>query len=201
MSDAVAKAGIVWQTGSQQRLDRNFRRVCELALNGRLGKVHTVRAGLPGGTPDFGKVAGQTRTAPVPEGFNYDFWLGPAKEADYCPARVGVNFRWVLDNLGGQLTDRGAHHIDIAQWGMGCDTSGPVAIRHAHGRFADHPVYNTATEFDFECEYASGVTMIVGNEERGGDNRRRGVRCNGRAPDVPPGNVRRPGRCGQDVRR
>ncbi len=168
MADAVKKAGVVWQTGSQQRSDQNFRRVCELALNGRLGKIHTVRVGLPGGTPDFGKVAHLTDTVPVPAGFVYDFWLGPAREAPYCPARVGVNFRWNFDYSGGQVTDWGAHHLDIAQWGLGYDTSGPVAVRNARGKFAKHPVYNTATEFYFECEYANGVKMIVSNEERFG---------------------------------
>ncbi|MCP5117662.1 MAG: Gfo/Idh/MocA family oxidoreductase, partial [bacterium] len=168
MVDAVEKAGIVFQTGSQQRSDWNFRRVGELVLNGRIGKLHTVRCGLPGGTPDFGRTAILSDPEPLPYGFNFDMWLGPAPEADYCPARVGVNFRWVFDYSGGQVTDWGAHHIDCAHWGMGVDRTGPVAIKNASGRFADHPVYNTATEFHFECEYAGGVKMIVSNTERGG---------------------------------
>lgn len=168
MADAVKRNGIVWQTGSQQRSDRNFRRACELVLNGRIGKLHTVRCGLPGGIPDYGKTASQTDPQPVPKGFNYDLWLGPAPEAPYCPARVGVNFRWVLDYSGGQITDWGGHHPDIAQWGMGTQYTGPVEIRSPKGKFAKHPVYNTATEYYFECIYENGVKLIISNRERGG---------------------------------
>ena len=165
---AVKQNNIVWQTGSQQRSDVNFRRACELVRNGRIGKLHTVRCGLPGGTPDFGKTASRTSPEPIPDGFEYDFWLGPAPRAPYCPARVGVNFRWVLDYSGGQLTDWGGHHPDIAQWGMNTERSGPIAIKNAKGKFAPGPIYNTATEFHFECVYANGVTLIISNKERGG---------------------------------
>ncbi|MGJ5816353.1 Gfo/Idh/MocA family protein [Paludibaculum fermentans] len=168
MSDEVQKAGVVWQTGSQQRSDPSFRRACELVRNGRIGKVHTVRVGLPGGCPDFGKVASQTAAVPVPEGFDYPFWLGAAPEAPYCPARVGVNFRWNFDYSGGQLTDWGAHHIDMAQWGLGTDYTGPVAIRNPRAVFAQHPVYNTATEFYFEAVYENGVKLIVSDQEKRG---------------------------------
>ncbi len=168
MVEAVEQAGVVWQTGSQQRSDWNFRRVCELVRNGRIGEVHTVRCGLPGGTPDYGKTAHQTKTEPAPTGFQYDLWLGPAPEAPYCPARVGVNFRWVLDYSGGQVTDWGGHHIDIAQWGLGADGAGPVQIKNAKGKFAKGPIYNTATEFYFECIYANGVKLIVSDKERQG---------------------------------
>ena len=168
MSDAVRENGVVWQTGSQQRSDRNFRRACELVRNGRIGKLHTVRCGLPGGIPDYGKTANQTETVPVPDGFDYDMWLGPAPEAEFCPARVGVNFRWNLDYSGGQLTDWGGHHPDIAQWGMGTELTGPVSIRKARGKWAQHPIYNTATEYYFQCVYANGVRLIISNRERGG---------------------------------
>ncbi|MCF7974575.1 MAG: Gfo/Idh/MocA family oxidoreductase [Phycisphaerae bacterium] len=168
MSDAVKRYGIIWQTGSQQRSDWNFRRVCELVLNGRIGKLHTVRCGLPGGIPDYGRTAAHTETTPVPDGFNYDMWLGPAPWAPYCPARCGVNFRWVSDYSGGQITDWGGHHPDIAQWGMGTEYTGPIEVKNAHGTFADHPVYNTATQYHFECLYKNGVTLIVSNTERGG---------------------------------
>ena len=173
ISDAVRTAGIVWQTGSQQRSDSNFRRVCEAVRNNRLGKIHTVRVGLPPGRPDYGKTAHLTDPAPVPDGLDYEMWLGPAPAAPYSPARVGVNFRWVSDYSGGQVTDWGAHHLDIAQWGLGMDASGPVAIRSAKGKFEQHPVYDTATEFHFECEYKNGVRLICSSRER------RGVRFEG----------------------
>lgn len=165
MAKAVEENKIVWQTGSQQRSDRNFRRACELVRNGRIGKVHTVLCGLPGGIPDYGRTANQTKTVPVPDGFNFDMWLGPAPEAEFCPARVGVNFRWNLDYSGGQLTDWGGHHPDCAQWGLGTERSGPVAIKNQKATWAKHPVYNTATEYYFECHYASGVKMIIANRD------------------------------------
>ncbi len=166
MADGVSNAGIVWQTGSQQRSDPNFRFVCELVRNNRLGRIETVRVGLPAGRPDYGRTAHQTKTQPVPDGFDYDMWLGPAPEAPYAPARVGVNFRWVSDYSGGQITDWSAHHLDIAQWGLDMDASGPIAIHNASGTFERHPIYDTATDFHFECEYASGVRLICSSEER-----------------------------------
>ena len=160
----VERAGIVWQTGSQQRSAPEYRRVCELVRNGRIGKLHTIRCVLPGGRPDYGGTAHLTEPAPVPDGFNFDMWLGPAPEAAYAPARVGVNFRWVLDYSGGQVTDWGAHEFDIAQWAMGMDHSGPVAIKRPKAKFSDHPIYDTATEFSFECRYENGVRVIVSYE-------------------------------------
>jgi myo-inositol 2-dehydrogenase / D-chiro-inositol 1-dehydrogenase len=161
MSDAVKKYKVVFQTGSQQRSDENFRIVCELVRNGKLGKVHTVSCGLPGGVPDFGKNKDQTEPVPVPAGFNYDFWLGPAPEAPYSPARTGVNFRWNLDYSGGQITDWGGHHPDIAQWGMGTEHTGPVKIASPDVEWAQHPVWNTATRYHVEAHFSEGFKMIV----------------------------------------
>lgn len=168
MSDAVRQNHRIFQTGSQQRSDTRFRKACELVRNGRIGKLHTVRCGLPGGTPDLAKTGDRKDPEPVPEGFNYAMWLGPAPEAPYCPARCHVNFRWILDYSGGQITDWGGHHPDIAQWGMDTERTGPVAIRNAKGEFAKDKLWNTATEFYFEAVYQNGVTMIVSNRERGG---------------------------------
>jgi len=164
MCDAVKKYKVVFQTGSQQRSDQKFRFVSELVRNGKLGKVHTVTCGLPGGTPDLGKNINETTPSPPPEGFNYDMWLGPAPVAPYCPARVGVNFRWNLDYSGGQLTDWGGHHPDIAQWAMGTDDTGPVKIEHIYGAWAKHPLWNTATHFHIEMTYAEGFKMIITSE-------------------------------------
>ncbi len=174
MSNAVKRNKIVWQTGSQQRSDRNFRKACEINLNGGIGKLQRVRCGLPGGVPDYGRTANKTKTEPVPKGFNFDFWLGPAPEAEYCPARVGVNFRWIIDYSGGQLTDWGGHHPDIAQWGMGRQFSGPVAIKNAKGEWAKGPIYNTATKYDFECHYDDGVILEITSSGIEVDGRRRG---------------------------
>jgi predicted dehydrogenase len=97
MVNAVQSNNRIFQTGSQQRSDPRFRLACELVRNGRLGKLHTVLCGLPGGTPDYGQTGHRQDPEPVPAGFNYDLWLGPAPEAPYAPARCHVNFRWILD--------------------------------------------------------------------------------------------------------
>src|SRR5204862_7450278 len=107
MSGAVKKYHRVFQCGSQQRSDANFRRACELVRNGRIGKLHTVRCGLPGGRPDYGKTGDRKKPEPVPAGFDYDFWLGPAPQAPYAPARCHVNLRWIYDYSGGQGADGG----------------------------------------------------------------------------------------------
>ena len=91
-------------------------------------------------------------------------WLGPAPKAPYCPARTHVNFRWILDYSGGQVTDWGGHHPDIAQWGMNTELTGPVKIQNARAKWADHAVWDTAVEYYFECIYANGVKLIVSNE-------------------------------------
>ena len=93
MSDAVSKYQRIFQCGSQQRSDARFRKACEIVRNGRIGKLQTVRCGLPGGTPDFSKAGDRKATEPLPDGFDYEFWLGPAPWAPYCPARCHENFR------------------------------------------------------------------------------------------------------------
>jgi predicted dehydrogenase len=168
MSDAVRRYGRVLQTGSQQRSDRNFRFACELVRNGRIGKLQTVKCGLPAGTPDFSKNAHRTQPEPVPDGFEYDRWLGPAPWAPYCTARCHVNFRWILDYSGGQITDWGGHHPDIAQWGMDTERTGPVEIKNAKGEFSGGPLYNTAVAYYIEYFYENGVKLIISSRERGG---------------------------------
>lgn len=166
MSDAVKKHQVVFQTGSQQRSMNYFRRACELVRNGRIGTLQTVICGLPPGAPDLGKTGYLTNPLPVPKGFNYTMWLGPAPEAPYCPARTHVNFRWIFDYSGGMVTDWGGHHPDIAQWGMNTEKTGPVKIQNAKAKYVDHPVWNTAEEFYFECVYENGVTLIVSNTSK-----------------------------------
>lgn len=158
--DAVDRYGVVWQTGSWQRSVRNFRYACELVRNGRIGKVHTVRVGLPYGysIADMGGFG----LAPVPEGFDYDMWLGPAPRVPYVPNRCHWNFRWVSDYSGGQLTDWAGHHCDIAQWGMGTELTSPVEIEGAaHFPKAKDGLFDTAISYRFVCTYREGFTMIV----------------------------------------
>jgi predicted dehydrogenase len=164
MSNAVSRYQRVFQTGSQQRSDRRFRHACELVRNGRIGRLVEVECGLPGGRPDFGKNGHRKSPEPVPAGFDFDFWLGPAPEVAYAPARVGVNFRWIYDYSGGQVTDWGGHHPDIAQWGMGTTYTGPVAIKNAKGVWEDDELWNTATEYSFEAHYQSGAVLKISDK-------------------------------------
>ena len=161
MTDAVARYGRVFQCGSQRRSSARCRQSCELVRNGRIGKLHTVRVGLMGGFW-IRKNARQTVVPePIPDGFDYDLWLGPAPEAPFTYNRCHWNFRWNLDYAGGMVTDWGAHYIDMAHWGMGVEGTGPVEVE-GRGRFPSRAgLWNTATEFEFNCTYANGVKLVV----------------------------------------
>ena len=145
-----------------------FRKACEIVRNGRIGRLKRVLCGLPGGTPDYGKTGDRQDPEPVPEGFNYDMWLGPAPDAPYAPGRCHVNFRWILDYSGGQITDWGGHHPDIAQWGMGTELTGPVAIRNGQAQWAKEKLWNTATDYTFDAVYENGVTLTISSRVRSG---------------------------------
>ena len=170
MCDAVHRYGRIWQTGSWQRSQNHFRFACELVRNGRIGKVHTVKVGLPTGPSCPPQPA-----MPVPEGFDYDFWLGPAPWAPYTEKRCHWNFRWILDYSGGQLTDWAAHHCDIANWGMGTEYTGPMEVEGS-GEYPRDGLWNAATNYRFFCKYPAGAspvapdgfTMDVSNKNRGG---------------------------------
>jgi predicted dehydrogenase len=164
MAEAVAKSGVTWQTGSQQRSDQYFRMAAEFIRNGRLGKLQGITVGLPGGHTDWNQHAAQKEATPVPEGLDYNLWEGPAPHRDYRPAILPLNWRHNYDYSGGMITDWGAHHIDIVQWALGMDESGPVKIENIRGTVpAPGDLYNTATTFHFECIYADGTRLTVGD--------------------------------------
>ena len=156
MCDAVEQYGRIWQTGSWQRSQSNFRFGSELVRNGRIGKVHTVEVGLPSGHSDFGGT--HTITSPPPE-LDYDTWLGPAPYSPYASARVHKSWRWHLDYGGGQLMDWIGHHGDIAHWGLGFDKTGPVEVSGI-GEYPKTGLYNTATKYRVDAKYANGVKII-----------------------------------------
>ena len=127
MVTAARRYGRVFQTGSQQRSSAEFRTACELVRNGRIGEIKHV--GVSVGGPSTERYYPEE---PIPEGFDWEFWLGPAPWAPHnstrCSGDYGGGWRMVRDYSGGMMTDWGAHHFDIAQWGMGMDGSGPVEI-------------------------------------------------------------------------
>lgn len=163
MVKAARETGRIVQTGSQQRSDAKFRRACELVRAGRIGRVHTIRAGLSG--VNF-KGSAEPDSDPPPE-LDYNFWLGPAPQRPYNVRHVHYNFRFFWDYSGGQLTNWGAHHLDIAQWGLGMDESGPVSIEGT-AKYNQEKLYDVPQWCEIIYEYASGVKMICGHDQRGG---------------------------------
>jgi predicted dehydrogenase len=159
MADTVHRYGRIWQTGSWQRSVRDFRHACELVRNGRIGKVHKVEVGLPtGGGTDNKPIQ------PVPEGVDWNFWLGPAPWVPYRGV-MHWDWRWIMDYSGGQLTDWAGHHIDIAHWGLGLDYTGPVEIE-GKGLYPKDGIYDVPTAYKFTCKYANGLTMVVANDRQ-----------------------------------
>lgn len=148
----VAKeTGRVLQTGSQQRSDARFRLACEIVRNGRLGKLTTVTTVLPQGLN-----AGPFKPAPVPKELDWDTWQGPTLETEYVPERCHFSFRYWTEYSGGTLTDWGAHHNDIALWGIGSET-GPESVE---GKLLLKPVpggYTAPAAYEATFTYANGV--------------------------------------------
>lgn len=162
MVQAVRRYGRVFQTGSQQRSDDNFRFACELVRSGRIGKLQTVRVGIGGApTSDW-----EPNTDPPP-GLDWNMWLGPAPWVPFNPQRCIYNFRWFWDYSGGKMTDWGAHHNDIAQWGMGTERTGPISITATRATFPTQGLYETATSFEIVYQYANGVTLITSSDGSG----------------------------------
>jgi predicted dehydrogenase len=178
LSDAVKRTGRIFQMGSQQRGSDpwpQFKKACELVRNGRIGKITNIEVGLPGDPGGGNKIQ-----MPVPANLNFDAWLGATPETYYTEDRVhsldtslkGVASRpgWLrCEQFGaGMITGWGAHHIDIAHWGMGTEYTGPIEI-WGHANFpTDDPNYKGLWDvhgiFRTEALYANGVHMTVSNE-------------------------------------
>jgi len=160
--DAVKKHGRVLQTGSHERSNDSVRFACELVRNGRIGRLHTIGVNMPNSDAHHRMIMQSTDAKPVtdvPEHFNYDFWLGPTPKIAYIKERTHFWWRFVLDYGGGEMTDRGAHIIDLGQLANNTDDTGPVELS-ASGRAPADGIYNAFMEYDFECTYANGVRLI-----------------------------------------
>lgn len=156
MVEAVRQYGVVFQHGTQQRSDPLFRYACELVRNGRIGRVHTVRVAVVGNEP-----RGWGIRKPVPPDVDWEMWLGPAPWAPYSDERI-QNLHWFFIedySAGGYISGWGIHHVDIAQWGLGMDHTGPVTYE-GRGTFAPDGMTDTPITWHVECEYASGTRMI-----------------------------------------
>ncbi len=166
----------VFQVGTQQRSEMELRFLKAIALirEGRIGNVERVDLAI-GGAPTSGPLQKETPPAEL----DWEMWLGQAPRVDYIPQRCHYEFRWWYEYSGGKMTDWGAHHVDIAQWAIGMDQSGPTSVRGLH---AEHPVplkdgmptvdnqYNTATQFAVECTFPNGVVMTIHDRTPDFDN-------------------------------
>jgi predicted dehydrogenase len=184
----VKDTGRVFQVGTMQRTecDSLFLKAIALIRNGRIGKVKKVTCGINGM-----EASPVIPVAAVPEGLDWDFWLGPAPKVDYRALpelRVGYgggvplfsnahySFRNWHEYSGGKLTDWGAHHVDIASWAIGASNTGPskitpiefklpVPYKDGHPQVADQ--YNAATDFKIRVDMPNDIELIITSE---GDN-------------------------------
>ena len=160
MSDTARRYGTVFQTGSMQRSDDKFRHACELVRNGLIGEIKEVFVAV-GGSP---KTYCTLPAEPVPEGLDWNLWLGPAPARPYnkvlCPGVWEHGFsgwRGYAEFGGGGQSDWGAHHYDIAQWGLGMDESGPVEVIP--------PSLSKTDPKPLTYRYASGIVMYRAGKE------------------------------------
>lgn len=144
----------VFQTGSQQRSSAPFRTIAEYARAGRIGRIDWARVVLSDGTNSKGGP-----DEPVPAGLNWDSWLGPAPYVPYNPLRCHISFRNFFDYSGGSITDLGAHHLDIVQWALGTDRTGPISVEgKARTR---RGFFETFSRYYFTFTYASGIKVYL----------------------------------------
>jgi len=167
--EAVRRNKRVCQVGSQQRSSVYFFKACELARNGRIGRLNTIRVWLP---QDQG--SGDPRPMPVPKYLDYNFWLGPAPEAPFTEDRVHPQVGYdrpgwlqVEATCWGMITGWGSHMNDIAQWGNGTDDTGPVEVE-AKGEFPQRGLFDVHTAFKAEALYANGVRLLMETGEPAG---------------------------------
>lgn len=155
VGQVARETGKVFQVGTQQRSEfqQVFLKAVAIAQSGMLGDKLDCLISV-----GKGEAGGPFEEQRVPEHLDWDKWLGQAPAVPYCPERGDYDFRWWLEYSGGQVTDWGVHHGDIAMWAMGMDDSGPTMISGE----ADYPVvengFNVAVEFDCNFEFPGGHT-------------------------------------------
>jgi len=167
--NAANRNKIVWQTGSWQRSVSHFHRAVELVRNGVIGKISHVEVGLPNGRRSIG-------TPPVkkvPDGVDWNFWLGPAPKVPFRGV-LHFHWRWIMDYSGGQLTDWAGHHVDIAHWGLDFDNTAPVKLK-GKGVYPNEGIYNVPVEYRIEAEYENGLKMTIANAGYFHDKRKHGL--------------------------
>lgn len=153
MTAAVRKSGQIVQVGTWQRSDHRFRLACEIARQGRLGRLKHVLVVL-----GKNKTGGPFKIESPPPHLNWDLWQGQTPDVPYIKERCHYTFRWWLEYSGGQMTDWGAHHVDIAQWAIG---SLPVEIDGRAKLPTVENGYNVPIDFSVKVRYENGVELEV----------------------------------------
>ncbi len=168
------ETGQVFQVGTQQRseMGQRFLQALGIVKEGRLGDIKKVVCGIGG----VG-ASGPLKKEPVPKGLNWELWQGQTQLVDYIPKRCHYEFRWWYEYSGGKMTDWGAHHVDIAQWIIGMDHSGPTLVEPVK---ATHPVplkngyptkdneYNVATSFVVRALFPNKAEMEIRSDTDNG---------------------------------
>jgi len=162
LSDVVRKQKVILQVGTQQRSSVQWRLAAELVRNGRIGKLHTVKIGLPGDP-----AGPEAPEMPIPKNLNYDMWLGSTPEVYYTEIRVHPQKDfdrpgWLrCEQFGaGMITGWGQHHFDSAAWGMDTELTGPVSIE-AVAQFPKSGLWDVHGDFMSIAEYKNGVTQMT----------------------------------------
>jgi len=160
---AVRKTGIVFQFGTQQRSDLYFRWACELARNGRLGKLQEIQVSVPGG-----KQGPLLPEQPVPDYVDWDRWVGPAPMTAFHEAKLQRDNHENMTNFSlGMISCWGVHHLDIAQWGNGMDESGPRFVQ-GEGEFPKEGAFDAILRWQVRFEYAGATPMTFVNDGTAG---------------------------------
>ena len=158
--DSVRRYGRIFQTGTQQRSDRKFRFACELARNGYLGKLHTVKVASPG--PNYKPAyKGPFDPVPVPDGLDYDMYLGPAPQKPYNPGRhAWPDWYLIWDYCAGFIVNWAVHHLDIANWGCPTAADEPFELR-CKTTYRDEGFTDNVNTWNAEFRYQGGLRMTL----------------------------------------
>jgi predicted dehydrogenase len=162
LSDVVRQKGVILQVGTQQRSMPQFRIAAELVRNGRIGRLHTVKIGLPGDPS-----GPEATEMPVPKNLDYDMWLGSTPKVFYTEMRVHPQNNmdrpgWLrCEQFGaGMITGWGQHHFDSAAWGMDTEYTGPLTVE-AVAQFPKSGLWDVHGDFMAKAEYRNGITMLT----------------------------------------
>jgi len=165
------QTGRVIGVGTQNRGHRHVLEAVAM-VRSRLGKIKSVTVAF-----NQGKKGGPFKTAAVPEYLDWNMWLGPAPLTDYIPQRTHDTFRWWYEYSGGEVTDWGAHFVDLAQWAIGAENTGPTLIEPLSSEFpvpyekgyaTVSDTYNTPTQFAVRCMFGADLEMRLQSGGRAG---------------------------------